>query len=272
MDILVPHHATLPLWTEKDTREKQIALSKMATDLVGFSVRLKQNDPIGTDEVLAKLLETRRIGLLNDFDQLFRSARIELLDDLKGTFTEDEIEAKDIAKITDLIQQHPDFLTVGCEAGHVTGSALIVDVRERSLLLHRHRKLNRWFQFGGHPDFELNMLDVARREASEESGIHDLELLTNFARRRTPIDVEVQEIPETTSRPAHVHADFRYVFAAPHLSPRISSSEESEDFWILRFSDALAEADEISEPSVKRLISKAERLVTTYQTQLQGEG
>jgi 8-oxo-dGTP pyrophosphatase MutT (NUDIX family) len=33
---------------------------------------------------------------------------------------------------------------------HITGSALVLDVRHRVVLLHRHRRLGIWLQPGGH--------------------------------------------------------------------------------------------------------------------------
>lgn len=106
-----------------------------------------------------------------EFFQRLATAREALIEDLRHVVPGDAAEAADVAAIGDLLIAHPDFPTSGCEAGHVTGSALVVDVERGTLVLHRHRKLNRWFQFGGHADFELDMLSVAQREAAEEGGM-----------------------------------------------------------------------------------------------------
>jgi hypothetical protein len=57
---------------------------------------------------------------------------------------------------------------------HFTGSALVVSADGARCLLHHHRKLDRWLQFGGHCDGEEDVLSVAQREAFEESGIGGL--------------------------------------------------------------------------------------------------
>src|SRR3989338_6271061 len=57
------------------------------------------------------------------------------------------------------------------ETGHVTGSAWLVHPTEDKVLLHFHKKLQKWMQFGGHADGSSDFLNVAVREAEEESGI-----------------------------------------------------------------------------------------------------
>jgi 8-oxo-dGTP pyrophosphatase MutT (NUDIX family) len=78
-----------------------------------------------------------------------------------------------------------------CFPGHFTGSALVVSADGSRALLHHHRKLDRWLQFGGHCDGDVNVPRVAQREAFEESGISglilasarpfDLDIHTNIA-------------------------------------------------------------------------------------------
>jgi len=259
-EISAPHHASTPVWASKDLLQKQMAVTDMAINLAAFSARLGGSPTRRGTPAHAQWCEAYRLDLLAQFATLLEPGRAALLEDLRHAVPADEAEASDIAKITELLMTHPDFPTVGCETGHVTGSALIVNIEEGAVLLHRHRKLNRWFQFGGHPDFELDMLSVARREAREESGIADLALLTSFMRERTPVGVDLQDIPASAARPRHLHADYRYVFAVPHLRPSVSGGDESDDFWVLGFEEALSTSDDVIERSVKRLIAKAQRL------------
>ena len=75
-------------------------------------------------------------------------------------------------------------------AGHFTGSALVVNADGTRVLLHHHRKLDRWLQFGGHCDGDEDVLGVARREALEESGIEGL-----IVASERPFDLDIHEIP-----------------------------------------------------------------------------
>ena len=109
---------------------------------------------------------------------------------------------------------------------HFTGSALVVSVDGARCLLHHHRKLDCWLQFGGHCDGEEDVLSVARREAYEESGIDGLAIAST-----RPFDLDIHEIPSFGNEPAHLHYDIRYVLIAPnHVNIR-TSPESKELRW-----------------------------------------
>ena len=101
--------------------------------------------------------------------------------------------------------EHPDALDRSCLAGHLTGSALVVDpAHDRSLLIH-HVKLDRWLQPGGHADGDGNLGSVAWREASEETGLVGLRLVS------PAIDVDIHAIPARGEEPEHLHLDLRFL-------------------------------------------------------------
>ncbi|MDD5350945.1 MAG: NUDIX hydrolase [Chthoniobacteraceae bacterium] len=106
---------------------------------------------------------------------------------------------------------------------HFTGSALVVSADGRRVLLHHHRKLDRWMQFGGHCEGDAGILAVAQREALEECGIEGL-----IPVRAVPIDLDIHPIPARPAlgEPAHFHYDVRFLFAAP-AGARYACSEES---------------------------------------------
>lgn len=54
----------------------------------------------------------------------------------------------------------------------LTVSAYIVrmDLPEPAIILHKHRKLNKWLQFGGHVEPHENPWQAVQREIREESG------------------------------------------------------------------------------------------------------
>ena len=56
-----------------------------------------------------------------------------------------------------------------CPFGHLTSSALVVDVDRTRVLLTLHPKVGRWLQLGGHSDGEPDTLIAAKREAEEET-------------------------------------------------------------------------------------------------------
>jgi 8-oxo-dGTP pyrophosphatase MutT (NUDIX family) len=110
--------------------------------------------------------------------------------------------------------------------GHITGSAWIVNKnRDQTLLVH-HAKLNKWVQPGGHADGDENILQVALREAEEETG------LKNFKITKTIFDIDIHTIPERKDFPQHQHYDIRYLLEAD-TNEQIVVSDESHDVkWV----------------------------------------
>ena len=136
-----------------------------------------------------------------------------------------EIQYRD--RMVRLLDEAPDCFWRTCFPGHFTGSALVVSHDRSRALLHHHRKLDRWLQFGGHCDGEEDVLQVARREAEEESGIVGL---TVYAEEF--FDLDIHEIPARGNEPAHFHYDVRYLLLAPEDALEILSEESHELGWL----------------------------------------
>ncbi|MGL5816368.1 MAG: NUDIX hydrolase [Phycicoccus sp.] len=98
---------------------------------------------------------------------------------------------------------------------HLTASCLVVDDRGEHVLLTHHRRAGQWFQFGGHLEpGDASLHAAARREAREESGVHDLEplpdpvhldrhlLIGDFARCREHLDVRYAAVAPAGARPS----------------------------------------------------------------------
>lgn len=132
-------------------------------------------------------------------------------------------------------------------AGHVTGSAWVVSDDGSCVVLLHHGKLGRWLQPGGHADGDPDVARVAWREAREETSLRSLRL-----DRPEIFDVDVHEIPERGSEPAHLHYDVRFLFRADLAETPIPSNESRDVRWL-----ALADARLIApEVSIERMIRK----------------
>lgn len=130
------------------------------------------------------------------------------------------------SRVLRFCQEHPDALYRSCLAGHLTGSGFVVDAVSKSVLLIRHRKLQRWLQPGGHADGEGNLGLVALNEVQEETGLGELKVLM------PAFDVDVHHIPARPGEPAHYHHDLRFVMVADrsqHLE--LADGEVSDGRW-----------------------------------------
>lgn len=135
----------------------------------------------------------------------------------------EEIDA--VQRFRNLLGEYPNCFQRTCWAGHITGSAWLVDASGELLLLTNHRKLKMWLQLGGHSDGDANTSGVAYREAVEESGLQ-VALLSEEI-----FDIDIHEIPAAKGDPAHYHFDVRYQLRAENMDFVVS--EESLDLaWV----------------------------------------
>ena len=132
--------------------------------------------------------------------------------------------------------------------GHLTGSALVVDSAREQLVLLLHAKLQKWLQPGGHADGDTNLMSVALREATEETGIEGLRV------DAAPLDVDVHEVRPPKEDP-HLHLDLRFLVVAPPDAALVANHESTQLRWVAW--DDLANYD--PDPSLERLAAAALR-------------
>ncbi|MFJ2214128.1 NUDIX hydrolase [Streptomyces sp. NPDC101062] len=126
---------------------------------------------------------------------------------LDGYRPHDAVEAADVARVRELARDTEDPWLRSVPL-HVTASALIVHPVGGRVLMRRHPRMDTWLQVGGHGDpGETEPLDVALREAREETGLGDL---TPW-RDASLVQVVIVPVPAGGDEPAHEHADLRYV-------------------------------------------------------------
>jgi 8-oxo-dGTP pyrophosphatase MutT (NUDIX family) len=157
----------------------------------------------------------------------------------------DEAPARE--RMLSLLDGAPDCFARTCFPAHFTGSALVVNADGSRVLLHHHRKLDRWLQFGGHCDGDEDILGVARREALEESGIQGL-----IVASERPYDLDIHEIPAHGGDPAHFHYDVRFMLIAPESATPVLSAESRALRW---FAPGELDALDLDE-SLRRMIRK----------------
>jgi len=134
-------------------------------------------------------------------------------------------EQKFISSFLELLT-HKDCFQRTHLPGHITGSAWILNKeRTRTLLVH-HAKLNKWVQPGGHAEGEENILNVALREAEEETG------LKTFKSSAKIFDVDIHLIPERKDFPEHLHYDIRFLLEADDQEQIVVSEESHDVQWI----------------------------------------
>lgn len=157
----------------------------------------------------------------------------------------DAAQAEFRASMLEWIERFPENAhRRSCLEGHLTGSALLLDHARERVLLHHHRKLGMWLQFGGHCDGDGDLRRVALRETIEESGI------TPEWMSDAPFDLDIHSIPACKAEPEHLHLDVRFLATAPDGAKEECSEESRELRWF-----TLAEALKLDiDGSLRRMI------------------
>lgn len=125
------------------------------------------------------------------------------------------------------VRQHPDCFERSLLKGHITASGWVLSPDKDAVLLMHHRKLDRWFQPGGHCDGDPNVREVAMKEVMEETGITDLQALKDGI-----FDVDVHLIPANRDIPEHYHYDIRFAFKAAEGQEIVVNSESKDVQWV----------------------------------------
>ena len=174
------------------------------------------------------------------------------LDQLRTYAPSDDAEALHRQRMVELLTSASDpFSRAHFAPGHFTASCYVIDEGGR-LLLHHHRRLNRWLQMGGHLEPGEATPAAALREGAEESGLRDLALAGGGI-----FDVDIHAIPAAKGEPDHEHFDVRYL--ARTSSPEaiaIDRAESNELAWV-----TLEQAAELMPGAEShRVLRKIERL------------
>lgn len=186
---------------------------------------------------------------------MHRRPLLDLLDAYEKQYPD---ESSCVGKIRALTQAHENCFTRDCRPGHITASCWIVSHDLERVLLTHHRKLGLWLQVGGHADGDPWPLDVALREAREESGMARFRVVAS-GEPAIPFDLDVHQIPAHKHEPAHEHHDVRYLLVAEPGQPLIMSDESND----LRWFTAAELTGVLHEESLLRMREKARLLLSS---------
>ena len=139
-----------------------------------------------------------------------------------------EAEAGDIVRMRKLAEAEQDPWLRSLPL-HFTASALVVHPQSKRVLLRWHQRMRAWLQVGGHGDpGESDPLEIALREAREETGLADLMPWPDATVRH----VVVCHVPPGKGEPGHEHADLRYFMATRSPDAARPESPDAPLRWV----------------------------------------
>lgn len=122
-------------------------------------------------------------------------------------------EERDKERMLQFLASGENLLTRENEAAHFTVSAWIVNQTFTKVLVAYHNLFDSWGWMGGHVEGETDLLQAAIREVKEESGLAEVEPVSE-----TIFSLEVLEVAAHLKKgkvvPAHLHLNVTYLLRA----------------------------------------------------------
>ena len=161
-------------------------------------------------------------------------------------------EEKDQEIILRYMDTFDNLFTRENEFAHFTASVWLVNEEHTKVLMAYHNIYNSWSWVGGHADGDTNLLQVALKEAKEETGLETVRPVLEEI-----YSIEILGVPAHVKKgkhvTTHVHLNVTYLMEASESDlTRIKPDENSDIDWF-----ELERAVEVStEPEMKVVYQK----------------
>ncbi len=124
-----------------------------------------------------------------------------------------------------------DLLTRENPLLHVTVSAWTMNPRRDQVLMVYHNIYQAWSWVGGHADGDRDLISVAERELTEETGLKEFRLVSP-----APLSLEILGVQGHEKQEAyvssHLHLNVTYFFEAPQHQPlKVKPDENAGVAW-----------------------------------------
>ena len=172
-----------------------------------------------------------------------------------------EQEERDQAVMLRFLAQNGDAFQRENPIAHMTASAWVVNPARNRVLMVYHRIYDSWSWTGGHADGETDLLSVALREVTEETGVTSVRPVTPEIYSLETVTVDGHE-KRGRYVSSHLHLNVTYLLEADEREPlRVCEDENRGVAWF-----ALDEALKAStEPwFVRRIYSKLNEKLSAF--------
>lgn len=142
-----------------------------------------------------------------------------------------EQEEKDKAEILKLLESRDDAFERSCTPGHMTASAWVVNPDRSKVLMIYHKIYDSWSWTGGHADGDTDLLAVAIREVTEETGVKNVRPVSDeiFSLEVLTVDGHEKRGEYVSS---HLHMNVTYLLEADDSEElKVCEDENSGVAW-----------------------------------------
>ena len=190
---------------------------------------------------------------------------MKIYDDIARYVPFNEQERRDKELILRFLEQNEDAFLRSNRIAHMTASAWVVNPARDKLLMVYHKIYDSWSWTGGHADGETDLLSVALREVTEETGVRSVRPVTDDIYSLEIVTVDGHEKRgEYVS--SHLHLNVTYLLEADDRSPLRVCEDENKGVAWFSLDGALAAS---TEPwFVKRIYTKLNDKLREYKKRM----
>lgn len=168
---------------------------------------------------------------------------MELIRQIEAYAPFNEQEARDKDELLRRLKSGEELFERSNLSAHMTASAWIVNPERTQVLMAYHNIYDSWAWLGGHADGERDLLQVALKEAREESGLVDVRPVTGEIYSLEILTVSGHE-KKGQYVPSHLHLNLTYLLEAdPGQALHMKADENSGVKWFAP-EDAIAASTE----------------------------
>lgn len=173
-------------------------------------------------------------------------------------YNEQEISDKEL--MIKYLDTFDDVLTRENKMCHFTASSWIVNKDRTKVLMIYHNIYKSWAWTGGHADGDSDLLNVALKEAKEETGLNNLKLLSDgiYGLQILTVDSHIKRGKFISS---HLHLDCCFLFEANEEDElKIKEDENSGVKWFKIDEATKITNEEKMKPIYEKLNSKIKNI------------
>lgn len=150
------------------------------------------------------------------------------------------------------LKHNTEVLTRENPNGHITASAWIVNESRDKVLMIYHNLYDSWAWTGGHADDDWDLLNVAIKEAKEETGLRTIRALSNAFFSIEVLNVE-GHVKKGKQIAPHLHYNVTYLLEADDRDALTHKPDENAAVSWFSLAEAVAAS---TEPYMQKIYSK----------------
>lgn len=185
---------------------------------------------------------------------------MKLYDDLKKYIPKGEQEKVDLEAMLTFIERNDDCLLRDNLVAHFTSSAIVMNITLDKVLFAHHLIYNSWAWVGGHNDGMDDCLEVAIKEAKEETGLKNVEALTDEIAGIDIIYV-MPHIKRGIHVSDHLHMNLTYILIADDQEELFIKADENTGVKWFGIQEVFKH---VSEPRMKPIYQKMLDFTESY--------